>query len=122
MHLQAFQTQVHCRLRTARQSFRLVPYAYAIVLPINPSRSAGKYWLAVVKMGAPCGVPCFTGIRFPFSRTPVRSHRAISANTRPIRDSVLQEAHHPLVVDGVKERTYIDVQYPPYQCFLYSYR
>lgn len=49
MHLQAFQTQVHCRLRTARQSFRLVPYAYAIVLPINPSRSAGKYWLAVVK-------------------------------------------------------------------------
>ena len=49
MHLQAFQTQVHCRLRTARQSFSLVPYAYAIVLPINPSRSAGKYWLAVVK-------------------------------------------------------------------------
>lgn len=34
------------------------------------------------EMDAPCGVPCFAGIRFSFSRTPVRNHRAISANIR----------------------------------------
>ena len=61
---------------------------------------------------APWGVPFCNIVVVPSSTTPAVSHLRTSRSGRPIRDPMLKEPHHPVVIDCIEERANVGVEHP----------